>query len=230
MKKRLVLIRPLYTEKIARLQESENKYAFEVAKNANKIEIRREIEKKFDVKITSIQTMIMQGKMKQQLTRGGRFSGRRPDWKKAIVTLAEGDKLDLFENASAIAYIIAIEKTDIAVAFKYVLLMFRFMPSNFFFFEAVFFLVCFVLFVVELFLEPLHHVCQFQLVDLGHGQKKRRRIAPFRPDHLQRAAAERDGQFHGLVLSHDRDGNRLTWLGLLHRAGERKRAGHFLAV
>lgn len=99
MKKRLVLIRPLYTEKIARLQESENKYAFEVAKDANKIEIRREIEKKFDVKITSIQTMVMQGKMKQQLTRGGRFSGRRPDWKKAIVTLAEGDKLDLFENA-----------------------------------------------------------------------------------------------------------------------------------
>ena len=99
MKKRLVLIRPLYTEKIARLQESENKYAFEVAKNANKIEIRRAIEKKFDIKIISIQTMTMKGKMKQQLTRGGRFSGRRPDWKKAIVTLAEGDKLDLFENA-----------------------------------------------------------------------------------------------------------------------------------
>jgi large subunit ribosomal protein L23 len=99
MKKRLVLIRPLYTEKIARLQESENKFAFEVDKNANKIEIRREIEKKFDVKITAIQTMIMQGKMRQQLTRGGRFSGRRPDWKKAIVKLAEGDKLDLFENA-----------------------------------------------------------------------------------------------------------------------------------
>ena len=99
MKKRQILIRPLYTEKISRLQESENKYAFEVAREANKIEIRKEIENKFDVKITSIKTMIVYGKMRQQLTRAGRFYGRRPDWKKAIVTLAKGDTLDLFENA-----------------------------------------------------------------------------------------------------------------------------------
>ena len=99
MSKRNILIKPLYTEKIARLQERENKYAFAVARDANKIEIRQEIEKKFNVKVTSIQTINVIGKIRQQLTRSGRFFGQRPDWKKAIVTLAEGQKLELFENA-----------------------------------------------------------------------------------------------------------------------------------
>ncbi len=98
MKKRKILIRPLYTEKMARLQESENKYGFEVERTANKIEIASTIEKRFDVKVKSVKTMIVRGKMRQQMTRAGRFYGRRPDWKKAIVTLAEGEKLDLFEN------------------------------------------------------------------------------------------------------------------------------------
>jgi large subunit ribosomal protein L23 len=99
MKKRHIIMRPLYTEKISRLQDSENKYAFEVAKNANKIEIRKEIERKFAVKVIGIQTMTVRGKMRQQLTRAGRFYGRRPDWKKAVITLAKGQALDLFENA-----------------------------------------------------------------------------------------------------------------------------------
>ena len=99
MSKRHILIKPLYTEKIARLQESENKFAFAVARDANKIEIRHEIEKKFNVKVTGIQTVNVIGKIRQQLTRSGRFFGRRPDWKKAIVTLAAGQKLELFENA-----------------------------------------------------------------------------------------------------------------------------------
>ena len=98
MKKRKILIRPLYTEKMARLQESENKYGFEVDRTANKIEIASTIEKRFDVKVKSVKTMIVRGKMRQQMTRAGRFYGRRPDWKKAIITLAEGEKLDLFEN------------------------------------------------------------------------------------------------------------------------------------
>jgi len=99
MKKRIILIRPLYTEKIAKLQDTENKYAFEVNRNANKIEIRNEIEKRFEVKVEKIQTMNVRGKMRQQMTRAGRFFGRKPDWKKAVVTLAKGDKIDLFENA-----------------------------------------------------------------------------------------------------------------------------------
>jgi large subunit ribosomal protein L23 len=99
MRKLKILIRPLYTEKIAKLQDVENKYAFEVDRNANKIEIRKEIENRFEVKVLKIQTMNIRGKMRQQMTRAGRFYGRRPDWKKAIVTLAEGDNIDLFENA-----------------------------------------------------------------------------------------------------------------------------------
>jgi large subunit ribosomal protein L23 len=99
MKKLKILIRPLYTEKIAKLQDEENKYAFEVDRKSNKIEIRKEIENRFEVKVKKIQTMTVRGKMRQQMTRAGRFYGRRPDWKKAVVTLAEGDKIDLFENA-----------------------------------------------------------------------------------------------------------------------------------
>jgi large subunit ribosomal protein L23 len=98
-KRRQILIRPLYTEKISRYQDEENKYAFEVARDANKIEIKKEIESRFDVKVLMVHTMNVRGKIHQQLTRTGRFTGRRPDWKKAIVQLAEGDKLELFENA-----------------------------------------------------------------------------------------------------------------------------------
>jgi large subunit ribosomal protein L23 len=99
MAEHVILVKPLYTEKIARLQDEQNKYAFQVDRGANKIEIRRAIEKKFEVKVTSVRTILMPGKIRQQMTRAGRFHGRRPEWKKAIITLAAGDKLDLFENA-----------------------------------------------------------------------------------------------------------------------------------
>ena len=98
-KRKQIIIGPLYTEKISRYQDNENKYAFQVARNANKIEIKKEIESKFEVKVVSVNTMNLRGKVHQQLTRAGRFIGRRPDWKKAIVQLAEGDKIELFENA-----------------------------------------------------------------------------------------------------------------------------------
>jgi large subunit ribosomal protein L23 len=98
-KTKQILIQPLYTEKLTRLQDSENKYAFRVLRDANKIEIRKEIEKQFNVKVVSVRSMNVRGKMHQQMTRKGRFTGRRPDWKKAIITLAQGDKIDLFENA-----------------------------------------------------------------------------------------------------------------------------------
>ena len=93
-----LLRRPVITKKNTFLQD-QNKYAFEVYRGANKIEIRKEIEKQFDVKVEKVQTMNVRGKIRQQMTRAGRFHGRRPDWKKAIVTLAQGDKIDLFENA-----------------------------------------------------------------------------------------------------------------------------------
>ena len=99
MKTRTILIRPIYTEKMAIQQEALNKYAFRVENHANKIEIKKAIEKKFEVKVKSVQTMNVPGKMKQQMTKQGRFVGRRPNWKKAIVTLEADYKLELFDNA-----------------------------------------------------------------------------------------------------------------------------------
>ena len=94
-----ILIKPLYTEKMAALQDTQNKYAFQVSIDSNKIEIKDEVERRFDVKVKTVQTMRFRGKIRQQMTRAGRFYGRRPEWKKAIVTLESGHKLELFGNA-----------------------------------------------------------------------------------------------------------------------------------
>lgn len=79
------------------LQEK-RQYAFEVDTDANKIEIARAVEKKFHVTVESIRTMMHKGKAKAQLTRRGRFAGRTAHWKKAIITLKEGEKIDFVEN------------------------------------------------------------------------------------------------------------------------------------
>ncbi|PIU44833.1 MAG: 50S ribosomal protein L23 [Ignavibacteriales bacterium CG07_land_8_20_14_0_80_59_12] len=92
-----ILKRPLLTEKMTKLQEK-SQYGFEVDMKANKIEIARAIEKKFRVVVENVRTMRMKGKTKTQLTRRGRFTGKRSDWKKALVTLREGDKIDFLEN------------------------------------------------------------------------------------------------------------------------------------
>ncbi len=92
------IIRPLLTEKNTKLQE-QHQYVFEVTKNSNKIEIEREIEKRFNVKVKSIRTVIAKGKVITSMTRRGRFEGRRSDRKKAIVTLMEGYTIDLLGTA-----------------------------------------------------------------------------------------------------------------------------------
>ena len=92
-----ILVRPVITEKITGLQD-QRQYAFEVPVTANKIEVEKAVEKKFKVKVTSVRTLLVKPKRKTQLTRGGRFEGRTNTWKKAIVTLKEGDKIDYFEN------------------------------------------------------------------------------------------------------------------------------------
>ena len=91
---RKIIIRPIITEKISNLQETENKVAFAVDRSANKIEIRQAVEEKFNVKVKKVATVNVKGKVK----RLGRFEGRRSDWKKAIVTLREGFKIDFFEG------------------------------------------------------------------------------------------------------------------------------------
>jgi large subunit ribosomal protein L23 len=92
-----LLYRPIVTEKMTALEEK-RQYAFQVDTNANKIELQKAIEKKFNVTVTNIRTINYKGKQKTQMTRRGRFSGKTPQWKKAIVTLKEGDKIEFFEN------------------------------------------------------------------------------------------------------------------------------------
>ena len=92
-----ILKRPIVTEKITGLQDK-RQFSFEVSLDANKIQIAQAVEKKFKVTVTSVRTLTVKGKRKTQLTRRGRFEGRKNTWKKAIVTLKEGDKIDYFEN------------------------------------------------------------------------------------------------------------------------------------
>ncbi len=88
-----IIKKPVVTEKSMSMLE-ENKYTFVVAKDANKIEIKEAIEELFDVQVASVNTMITKGKIKRM----GRTKGKRPDVKKAIVTVKEGSKIELFEN------------------------------------------------------------------------------------------------------------------------------------
>ena len=92
---REVLIRPLMTEKTMQQKEALNTVAFKVHPDANKVEIRAAVERVFNVKVTTVRTASYEGKLKRM----GRFAGRRPDWKKAVVTLAPGHKIDLVEGA-----------------------------------------------------------------------------------------------------------------------------------
>jgi large subunit ribosomal protein L23 len=87
-----VIRRPLITEKTSILREDGRTIVFHVAPNANKTEIKRAIEKLLGAKVDSVRTSVAHGKVKRQ----GRFSGRRSDWKKAYVRLAEGAKMPEF--------------------------------------------------------------------------------------------------------------------------------------
>ncbi len=89
-----VLRRPLITEKSTLLQ-AQGKYAFEVAGEANKPQIRQAVEKAFKVEVTSVNVMLLPGERR----RVGRRQVVRPSWKKAIVTLKPGDKIEFFEGA-----------------------------------------------------------------------------------------------------------------------------------
>lgn len=90
---RNIVIAPIITEKSQNQVQSGNTYTFKVSINANKIEIKKAIEHIFSVKVLDVNTIRMLGKPK----RLGKYSGKRPDWKKAIVTLRAGDKIADFE-------------------------------------------------------------------------------------------------------------------------------------
>lgn len=95
---RNILYKPLLTEKMTNINSELGKYGFLVALDANKIEIAKVIEKKFNVKVLRVNTIRILGKSKTQFTKKGRFTGKKNDIKKAIVTLQEGHKIDIFEQ------------------------------------------------------------------------------------------------------------------------------------
>lgn len=92
-----ILMKPLVTEKVSSLNEK-GKYGFVVHIGANKVEIKKAVEKQYGVTVESVNTMRMMGKYKSRYTKTGVLSGRKPNFKKAIVTLAEGEVIDFYSN------------------------------------------------------------------------------------------------------------------------------------
>ena len=89
-----IIMRPLITEKAQTMAAHQNKYAFEVDKRANKMQIKDAVEVAFSVKVKEVNTAVIKGKRR----RYGRSLTKQPDWKKAVVTLAPGEKIELFEG------------------------------------------------------------------------------------------------------------------------------------
>ena len=89
-----IIKRPVITEKTSIQKEDANQVTFEVDRRANRIEIRRAVEKIFKVRVADVRTMQVKGKVKQR----GRIVGKRKDWKKAIVKLMPGERIDFFEG------------------------------------------------------------------------------------------------------------------------------------
>lgn len=93
-----ILIRPLITEKMTNLTADHSQYGFLVNPKSNKIEIAKAIEKKFNVHVVDVKTINHHGKTKTQFRKSGRFVGRTPKYKKALVTLKEGETIELIEQ------------------------------------------------------------------------------------------------------------------------------------
>lgn len=89
-----VIVGAVVTEKSERLKAEVNSYTFRVAVAANKIDIRRAVERLFKVHVTDVRVVNMRGKVKRM----GRFQGRRPDWKKAVVTIKQGETIEALER------------------------------------------------------------------------------------------------------------------------------------
>ncbi len=94
---RMIIQKPVITEKGATLKESANRYVFRVDVKANKRQIKKAVEELFQVKVKDVRTAIYRGKRTVVMNRRGRFEGYKPNWKKAFVTLAEGESIDIFD-------------------------------------------------------------------------------------------------------------------------------------
>jgi large subunit ribosomal protein L23 len=98
MKPSEVLIKPILTEKANGQQESLRRYAFRVARKANKLEIKKAVEAMYGVTIVDVNTVVVPGKNKTRYTKKGFVQGQKPSYKKALVTVAEGETIDLYSN------------------------------------------------------------------------------------------------------------------------------------
>jgi large subunit ribosomal protein L23 len=92
-----ILKKPLVTEKVSALNEK-GKYGFIVDLDANKVEIKHAVEKQYGVNVEEVNTMVVMGKKKTRYTKAGVLAGRKPSYKKAIVTLAAGEVIDFYSN------------------------------------------------------------------------------------------------------------------------------------
>ncbi|HHZ81819.1 MAG TPA: 50S ribosomal protein L23 [Flavobacteriales bacterium] len=93
-----ILIKPLITEKMSADTDKTNSYGFVVALGANKIEIKKAIEQEYNVSVTSVRTLRVDGKAKQRFTKTGVVKGRTNSYKKALVSIAEGENIDFYDN------------------------------------------------------------------------------------------------------------------------------------
>jgi large subunit ribosomal protein L23 len=98
MKLSEVLIKPILTEKANNQQEKLRRYAFKVARKANKLEIKKAVEEFYGVTIIDVNTLVIPGKNKTRYTKKGFVKGQKPAYKKALVTVAEGETIDLYTN------------------------------------------------------------------------------------------------------------------------------------
>jgi large subunit ribosomal protein L23 len=91
-----VLVRPVITEKVNNQMERNSRYTFEVDRRANKLEIKKAVEEFYGVKVANVNTIVVPGKSKSRFTKAGFIQGVKGSYKKAVVTLTEGESIDLF--------------------------------------------------------------------------------------------------------------------------------------
>jgi large subunit ribosomal protein L23 len=98
MKQSDILIKPIVTEKSNKLTDQRRTYAFRVNRKANKLEIKKAIEDFYGITVVDVNTVVVPGKSKSKFTKGGFISGRKPAYKKAYISVAEGETIDLYAN------------------------------------------------------------------------------------------------------------------------------------
>ena len=91
-----ILIKPILSEKSNQMQEKRGLYSFKVARKANKLEIKKAVESFYGVNVAEVRTLVVPSKSKSRMTKSGVISGRKPGYKKALVTVAEGETIDLY--------------------------------------------------------------------------------------------------------------------------------------